>query len=80
MLASPLIAPTRRLSAPEKWDHAEQGLCHTLEILDHDGWMISAWTPSEAEIKRLLAGSPVLLMIKGTIHPVVALDVAGNPA
>jgi hypothetical protein len=61
-----------------EWDHEELGICHTLEILDRDGWMISAWIPTETELKRLNAGMPVHLHIKGQVHPVVAISV-GEP-
>lgn len=55
MKSVPLDNPTRRLGAPKNWDHASDGLCHTLEIVDRDGWMISAWKPTEAELKRIHA-------------------------
>jgi hypothetical protein len=69
----PLKDTTRRLAAPPQWNHAEQGICHTLEICDRDGWMISAWMPSAAELERLKAGKPVFLHISGNVHPVVAM-------
>jgi len=75
MNALPLDKPTRRLGAPGNWDHGRDGLCHTLEILDRDGWMISAWQPSAAELARLNSGKPIFLHIAGTAHPVVALTV-----
>jgi hypothetical protein len=71
----PLDAPTRRLGAPPSWDHEKDGLCHTLEILDREGWMISAWQPTEAELERIKAGKPIFLHIQGVAHPVVALTV-----
>lgn len=76
MDAMPIDGATRRLGAPTNWDHEKDGICHTLEILDHDGWMISAWMPSEIEIKAINAGSPVLLYVQGKAHPVVSLAVA----
>jgi hypothetical protein len=66
---------TRRLGAPPRWDHGWQGICHTLEICDRDGWMISAWRPTPAELARLNEGQPLFLHIAGTAHPVVALSV-----
>lgn len=72
-----LTEATRRLGAPQGWDHAKDGICHTLEICDRGGWMISAWRPSVAELERLNAGEPIFLHIQGTVHPVVALSVGG---
>lgn len=71
----PLADCTRRMAAPANWDHAQDGICHTLEIVDRDGWMISAWKPTTAELVRLQEGQPLFLFIKGTIHPVVGLTV-----
>lgn len=68
---------TRRMAAPEGWDHAKNGICHTLEILDEDGWMTSAWIPNEKELKLLNDGYPILLMIQGSRHPVVSLAIGG---
>ena len=67
--------PDRRLGAPRDWDHEEDGLCRTLEIIDRAGYMISAWQPTEAEKKRIVEGKVIMLWIKGTIHPVVSLTV-----
>ncbi|MHC2087201.1 hypothetical protein [Methylobacterium sp. CM6244] len=75
MISLPLADATRRMAAPEGWDHARDGICHTLEICDNDGWMISAWQPSPAEIERLRDGAPLFLHIQGTAHPVVALSI-----
>lgn len=77
MNSIPLQDATRRLGAPQGWDHEHDGLCHTLEICDREGWMISAWRPTEAELKRLNAGEPLFLHIQGKAHPVVAMTV-GN--
>jgi len=75
MIALPLADATRRLGAPEGWDHDRDGVCHTLEILDRDGWMVSAWSPTVEELRRLLNGKPIFLHIQGTHHPVVAITV-----
>jgi hypothetical protein len=75
MKALPQYGHTRRLGAPKSWDHAEQGICHTLEIVDRDGFMVSAWQPTAAELARLNAGQPLYLGIQGTAHPVVFLKV-----
>jgi hypothetical protein len=75
MNALPLNNATRRLGAPLSWDHERDGICHTLDICDQDGWMTSAWRPSEMELARLNAGAPVYLQIGGSVHPVVSLFV-----
>ena len=75
MTPLPLEDVTRRMAAPAEWDHEKDGICHTLEICDRDGWMISAWTPSDQERKRILEGKPIFLHIQGTRHPVVSLSV-----
>lgn len=75
MNSLPLTNATRRLGAPANWNHELSGICHTLEICDREGWMISAWQPSPAELKRLNEGKPLFLHIQGTVHPVVGLAV-----
>jgi hypothetical protein len=77
MTPLPLRDHTRRMAAPEGWNHETQGICGTLEIFDTpDGRMVSAWQPSPAELQRLSEGEPVILSIQGTAHPVVSLSVA----
>jgi hypothetical protein len=78
MNSVPLLNATRRLGAPAGWDHARDGICHTLEIRDQDGWMISAWRPTAAELKRLNEGQPLFLGIQGSIHPVVSISIGGT--
>jgi hypothetical protein len=75
MTPVPLKDCTRRLGAPATWNHETDGICRTLEICDRDGFMISAWMPSEQERKRIAAGEPIFLFIGGHVHPVVALSV-----
>lgn len=75
MKALPLTNATRRLGAPPDWDHERQGPCHPLEICDVDGFMVSCWQPTDDELRRLNAGVPVSLQIRGNVHPVVALHV-----
>lgn len=79
MISIPLENPSRRLGAPPNWNHETDGICHTLDIWDHDGAMISGWRPSPAELAKLNAGEPLFLHImrmddKGT-HPVVGFSV-----
>jgi len=76
MNSMPLENPSRRIGAPREWDHSQAGLCHTLEVWDQDGYMISAWQPSPSELKQINEGHPILLWISGTVHPVVSLTVA----
>jgi hypothetical protein len=75
MKSIPLIEVTRRLGAPKNWNHETDGICHTLEICDRDGWMISAWRPTPAEIKLINEGQPIFLYIQGYNHPVVGFTV-----
>ncbi|ETR75893.1 hypothetical protein X566_19955 [Afipia sp. P52-10] len=78
MKSIPLKNPSRRLGAPIDWDHEKDGICHTLEIWDQDGFMISGWRPSAKELEKLNAGQPLFLHIQGSVHPVVALSVGYN--
>lgn len=78
MKALSLNNHTRRLGAPKGWDHERDGICNTLEIVDIGGFMVSAWRPSDAELKRLNEGQPLFLSIQGQTHPVVSLAVAGG--
>jgi hypothetical protein len=78
MRSLPLSDATRRLGAPAGWDHERDGICHTLDICDRDGFMISAWQLSASELKRLNAGAPLFLHIQGSVHPVVGFTV-GEP-
>lgn len=66
---------TRRLGAPKSWNHETDGICHTLEICDRDGFMISGWLPTDAERQRIAEGGPIFLHIQGVSHPVVSLTV-----
>lgn len=79
MKSVPLESPTRRLGAPSTWNHETNGICHTLDIWDRDGDMISGWLPSAADLVKLNAGEPLFLHIKrldaaGT-HPVLGWSV-----
>jgi hypothetical protein len=63
------------MAAPANWNHETDGICHTLEIWDVEGYMISGWLPSAAELERLQRGEPLFLHIQGTRHPVVGFSV-----
>jgi hypothetical protein len=71
----PLYNPSRRLGAPTNWNHETDGICHTLDIWDVDGYMISGWQPSAADLAKLNAGEPLFLHIGGTTHPVLGWSV-----
>ena len=75
MNSIPLTDATRRLGAPQGWNHETDGICFTLEICDRDGFMISGWMPSDAERKRIADGAPIFLHIQGFSHPVVGMTV-----
>lgn len=77
MRSIPIKGCTRRLGAPPGWNHETDGICHTLEILDADGFMQSAWIPTKDELKRLNDGYPIILGIQGSRHPVVFLAIGG---
>jgi hypothetical protein len=70
---------TRRFTAPTSWNVDRDGPCRTLEICDHEGFMISAWAPSTEERARIAAGAPLFLHIQGYTHPVVAMAVGVVP-
>lgn len=75
MKSQPLADATRRLGAPDNWDHERDGICHTLEIHDRDGFMISCWKPSAEELKILNEGGYIFLHVQGRSHPVVSMTV-----
>lgn len=79
MKALALTDVTRRFTAPANWNTDRDGPCRTLEICDHEGFMISAWAPTDAERARITAGAPLFLHIKGYTHPVVAMAVGDVP-
>lgn len=66
---------TRRLGAPKDWNYEKDGICWGLDVIDHDGYMVSLWQPSPAELELLNQGKPVQLWVMGTGHPPVNLQV-----
>lgn len=70
---------TRRFTAPDNWNVDRDGPCRTLEICDHEGFMISAWAPTDAERQKIAQGAPLFLHIQGYTHPVVAMAVGEVP-
>ncbi len=79
MISLQITDATRRMGVPADWDHENDGICHTLEIVDRDGVMISVWGLTEKERAKVAAGAPIVLHIRGVCHPVVALQVGDPP-
>lgn len=77
----PIQHPTNnhKFAAPE--GHDQKALpCETLGVTigrDDSGApvMASYWMPTPEELSCLIAGSPVMLFVFGTGHPIVALGV-----
>lgn len=42
-------------------------------------FVVSAWEPTPDEMRRIVAGEPIYLWVRGSGHPVVSLTVAGDP-
>lgn len=83
MNPQPLSDATRSLGKPDDWNEERDGPCETLDIFDNidelgRNQMISAWKPTDDELKRLNDGHFAYLHIYGTRHPVVALHVPGE--
>ena len=81
MIPARIENPTRNPGAPEGWDAEKNGDCVALAIRD-EVWngmpvMLSAWTPTPAELARLNAGGNIVLCVVGQVHPPVWLS-AGN--
>ena len=75
MIPAPLAQATRVFKAPADWDAEKNGPCGDLQIVDINGFMVSAWRPTREELVALTKGKPVLLAIAGSVHPVVSLGV-----
>ena len=73
---------TRDLGAPPNWDQSKSP-CRHLAIQDvvstNGPAMISLWEPTPEELDRLNQGAPVSLMVMGTMHPPVAINVGMVP-
>jgi hypothetical protein len=70
---------TRILGAPTDW--VDDGAsCAGLPVRDVQTqvgpFMISAWEPTPEELRALNRGESLLLCVRGTGHPVVALGVS----
>ena len=64
------------LKPPEDWDHTELP-CETLHVtlLRDPAVICSFWRPDAEELAALQAGYPLVLMVYGPAHPVVAMGV-----
>lgn len=75
MTPVPLTDKTRTLGKPSDMTDEE---CSSLDICDvetaNGNYMVSAWRPDEADLKKLNEGEPVFLWIRGLSHPVVSLS------
>lgn len=74
-----IAGATRIMVAPKDWKNAD-GPCADLQIQDvmtnEGNFMVSAWRPSAEELAELMNGKAVLLWIRGTEFPVVAVNVS----
>lgn len=83
MIPARIEGATRFLGAPKDWDEKRDGSCGTLPIKDYQDeqgeYMLSAWTPTPAELDQLVLGGCVYLWIRGVKHPVVSLSIGAAP-
>lgn len=74
---------TRNLVAPVDWDKDKHGACGGLPIRDENTTagkaMVSAWFPTPDEIKRIVEGAPIYLIVVGQVHPPVDMRVGPRP-
>lgn len=66
------------LGAPQGWNQSETpcgALPVTKCLLDGKPAMKSYWRPSEEEIRALVDGHHITLLVLGTVHPPVAIGV-----
>lgn len=69
--------PTRVLGAPANWDPSD-GECIGLPVVDAHGHMYSYWKMEWRERLLTMIGRPVRLVVHGTSHPPVALEVRSD--
>ena len=83
MLIKRIMGADMIFGAPPDWDKAAMGECAGLPVRNVDTpegrFMVSAWEPTPAEVRRIIAGEPVYLWVRGSGHPVVSVTVAGDP-
>jgi len=69
----------RALGPPKDWDHELDGPCATLHV--REGLFLGSsacaswWYPTPDELRRLLQGFPVELVVVSTVHPPVCIQV-----
>lgn len=79
MLIKHIYGSTRVLGAPVNWDEKETGTkCIGLPIRDmvtegRQPVMVSAWEPTEDELKAMAKGATVYLYVWGRSHPPVMI-------
>ena len=63
--------------SPKNWDDEAHGKCGDLYTFEGEtnglNVILSAWQPTEEDIARIVAGSPIYLQVVGTVMPPVAL-------
>lgn len=74
---------TRQFGAPADWDGKDMS-CGVLPVLDVEtgegNFMLSAWEPTPPELEALNKGANIILGVRGTVHPVVSVQVAADIA
>ena len=84
MLIKRIAGADHVFGAPPDWDKSSMGECAGLPVKmvktpDGEYWMVSAWEPTPDELRRIIDGEPVQLWVRGMGHPVVSINVAGDP-
>ena len=83
MLIKRIAGTTRALGAPADWDGQDM-TCDVLPVLDvqtaEGNFMFSAWEPTPPELEALNKGANIILGVRGTLHPVVSVQVAADIA
>lgn len=75
MIPNAIEGTTRRLGKSQGYI----GLCIRDVMHPQGPAMVSSWQPTPAEVERIAAGAPILLMILGTAHPPVILEAGEIP-
>ena len=81
MLIKRIDGFTRKFGAPADWDGKDMS-CGVLPVLDaatrEGNFMFSAWEPTPPELEALNKGANIILGVRGTVHPVVSVQVAAD--
>lgn len=75
MIPNAIEGTTRRIGKSQGYI----GLCIRDIETSHGPAMVSSWQPTPAEVERIAAGAPILLMVLGTGHPPVNLEAGDIP-